>query len=139
MEGFNWWEVARVDEPVADSGLSATKRSKFDVSVVFAVDNDDDGSNVNVHPSPPDSARRSLARDMPPTVERCSSVFDVNTPTVLGEQSGLVALSTTEVGSGSDSNKTDALQPAQELLDSLREQYIEALYISKVGFVLFEG
>lgn len=105
-EGGAWWESARVEDP--SSGLGASS-ALFDASLVFGAD----------------EAKPGL---LDPALERRSS-SDANllTPLESSQGKGEAAISE-DVG-----GPPDSLQSPQELLDALREQYLQALYVSKVS------
>lgn len=128
-EGTSWWETARIAGPVADSKLSL-KRSAFDdVSIVFSGGPNDERVNVTgCHPSPPDSTSFSATGVVAPIMERSSSA-DLGAPVASREQSDPLVPS-----ADAGNENVDTPQSAQELLDSLREQYLQALYISKVRY-----
>ncbi|KOC07458.1 hypothetical protein AFLA70_325g001450 [Aspergillus flavus AF70] len=129
QEGGDWWLMAQIDDPVTDPHFP-TKRSKFDVSVVFgAVDHDVRMQDV----SPPVDSGESRSQSVAPQVclERGVS-SDVFMP---------IAADSQEHGGGdgvgTESMKIESLQSPQELLDNLREQYLQALYISKTSVAYF--
>lgn len=110
-EAAEWWEGARVGDP--ESG-SMVKKGRFEVSLVFGSGAGDVSENDWL-PDAAESGRQSVA-----PLERCSS-SDANLLTPLESSQDAAA-----------GFNADALRPAQELLDSLRDQYLQALYISKV-------
>lgn len=115
-----WWEVARVADP--ESSPVSISRGKFDVSLAFQAG--PLGADPPMNDGLPDASEdlhQSIASRVPP-LERCSS-SDVNLPTPL--DSSQVS---PDGAAGGD------VSP-QELLDSLRDQYLQALYISKVSVV----
>lgn len=115
---IEWWEVARVEDPVVDADALSGKRSKVDICVAFF---DQEGDNV----LPVDSVESQTASIAVPNLERSSS-SNTHMPTITVDdtQGQLDAM----VSAG-----TDDLQSPQELLDGLRDQYLQALYISKVS------
>ena len=131
------WQAARVEDPAVGeigSGLSG-KRAKVDVCVAFF---DHEGVRGNDELMEPVESQPTLAvaphlQDM----ERSSSadVHMPNAPThdTQEENESMVF---GDVGGGEElHNQVDDLQSPQELLDGLREQYLQALYISKVSCV----
>lgn len=136
-EGGSWWQVARIDEPLAESGLLG-KEDGFGVSVVFGgAEGFGRGSDVDSsghHLSPPDSGgqpgggfRHATTVDM--AVERSSSA-NVLTPATAMSREQSENENNVDADGGSDSKSP------QEMLDGLREQYLQALYISKVSYTL---
>ncbi|KAB8238886.1 uncharacterized protein BDW43DRAFT_305780 [Aspergillus alliaceus] len=127
-----WWLVAQVDDPVADSQI-LTKRSEFDVSVVFGIVDD----NVRMQDVSPVDSGESRGHSLAPhlSLERGGS-SNVNTPTVLRDSQGCTGVLSTDAV-GVESMKAEPLQSPQELLDNLREQYLQALYISKASVAYF--
>lgn len=111
----DWWSFAQVDDPVLDPSFeAASKRAKVDF--VFGVSGEQvDGERMK-GVSPMDSMERSSSHDV-----RMVSV----PPEMQGPAETLVAGEVEE-------NIGGTTQSPQELLDGLREQYLQALYISKV-------
>lgn len=132
----DWWQAARIEDPaVGEVGGPSGKRAKVDVCVAFF---DHEGVRGNDELMEPVESQPTLAvaphlQDM----ERSSSadVHMPNAPThdTQEENESMVF---GDVGGGEElHNQVDDLQSPQELLDGLREQYLQALYISKVSCV----
>lgn len=135
----DWWQAARVEDPVVGEvgggGLSG-KRAKVDVCVAFFDHEDARGSNVS--PMEPVESQASLAVAPHLQAMERSSSTDVHMPNAPAhdtqEQNESMVFG--DVGDGDElNNQVDDLQSPQELLDGLREQYLQALYISKVSCV----
>ncbi|XHF97319.1 hypothetical protein AWENTII_000911 [Aspergillus wentii] len=105
--------------------VGSEQRGKVDVSVVFesTVGGDVEMQDASFMEST-ESRSQSLAPPRLVPMERSSS-FE---PPVLSAESQ-------DQGIGGE--KMDALQSPQELLDGLREQYLQALYISKTSVAYF--
>ena len=117
--GWEWWEAARVDD--MSPGHMSSLRRKFDVSLVFGPRSSDVGyESFGAF----ENTRRSMSMVAP--LERNSS-SDLNLLTPLESSQGKGDTVMEDVGAN------DAQQSPQELLDALREQYLQALYISKVS------
>lgn len=113
-----WWEVARVEDPENmnldfQSGGSKEKW-RADVKVVFGKGD-----------RPPE--RRGVAA----LDQNLSSSSDGN----LNMDVDVLTPLESEGRAGGDVGE-DSLQSGQELLDTLREQYLQALYVSKVSWVV---
>lgn len=106
-DGGEWWASARIEDP--DSGLRGSMEKRIDVSLVF-------GKN-GVKNSP---GHTSLER---------SSSSDVKLLTPLERSQG----KGNAVASEDVDGPLDPLRSPLELLDALREQYLQALYVSKVS------
>lgn len=127
-QGAEWWEMARIEDPVPEPEFS-TKRAKLDVSMVFGgVDMVNDPADARMKDLSPLDSAESRAQSLAPRgpVERGSSSEGAQ---VLGSIDAVVSAG---VAGGLDANRPDALMSPQELLDNLREQYLQALYVSKV-------
>ncbi|KAI9038768.1 uncharacterized protein KD926_010503 [Aspergillus affinis] len=130
-QGAEWWDLARIEDPVLEEGLS-TKRVKVDVSVVFGgVVHHDVDANMK-DGSPFESRAQSLAPKIP--VERSSSSEAAMAVQMLGS---IDAVSAGVDGGSLEENRPDASLSPQELLDNLREQYLQALYVSKTSVAYF--
>ncbi|KAE8416721.1 DNA replication regulator SLD3-domain-containing protein [Aspergillus pseudocaelatus] len=126
--GGDWWLMAQVDDPVPDPHYS-TKRTKFDVSVVFGIADHD----VRLQDVSPVDSGESRGQSVAPQayLERGVS-SDVIMP-IAGDSQEHDGGD----GIGTESMKNESPQSPQELLDSLREQYLQALYISKTSVAYF--
>ncbi|PWY83121.1 hypothetical protein BO94DRAFT_567044 [Aspergillus sclerotioniger CBS 115572] len=105
-----WWEVARIEDP-GDGRVALGKRGRgMDVEVVFG----------------------GLVEDRVQEVQEMARSSSSESPVLLGvgEQSAADA-------AGLDDTRVDGLQSPQELLDGLREQYLQALYVSKTSVAYF--
>ncbi|KAL4947697.1 DNA replication regulator SLD3-domain-containing protein [Aspergillus filifer] len=121
VAGGDWWAIAQVDDPAPDMSLPVpAKRAK--VELVFGVSDDSVGNNEPMKSvSPMDSMHRSSSCDV-----RMVSVPPVSQPPAEAIVSGEM-----------DENMGEAPQSSQELLDGLREQYLQALYVSKASVAYF--
>ncbi|PLB43919.1 hypothetical protein P170DRAFT_393995 [Aspergillus steynii IBT 23096] len=120
-----WWELARIEDPVLEPEFS-TKRAKFDVSVVFGVAGVADTADARMKDISPRDSTESRAQSLAPPRRSSSSDAQVQ---MFGSIDAVV--------SGAEEARPDALQSPQELLDNLREQYLQALYVSKTSVAYF--
>ncbi|KAL4916249.1 DNA replication regulator SLD3-domain-containing protein [Aspergillus aurantiobrunneus] len=118
----DWWRMAQVDDPVPDISLQIpAKRAKVDF--VFGVSSepvDRDGEMKGV--SPMDSMERS-------------SSYNVRMVSVPPEAQ--VPAEPVVSGEVDEGNICETTQSPQELMDGLREQYLQALYVSKASVAYF--
>lgn len=131
--GEDWWQRAIIEDPTSVTPPSA-KRAKFDVSLVFnkaAVDARGDVTLKEISPVDLLEQRPSLAPPALP-MERSSS-SDMQIPFVLHDSRDVDGAVFGEVAANADTRPADPSQSPQELLDAMREHYLQALYISKVG------
>ncbi|KAL3458804.1 DNA replication regulator SLD3-domain-containing protein [Aspergillus heterothallicus] len=118
----DWWRMAQVDDPASDlsMGISA-KRAKVDF--VFGVPGTaDHGDEPMKGMSPVDVMDRSSSCDV--------RMLSVQPETYVQDE----PLVSHEIG---ESQIQETGQSAQELLDGLREQYLQALYITKASVAYF--
>ncbi|KAF3384298.1 hypothetical protein F1880_002348 [Penicillium rolfsii] len=124
-DGFNWWQNAQIEEPLSDLGLG-DEFAGLQVDVVF-------GSSVrdepNVQPSFVDVLEhrgQSVASTAIGVDSQTNTSFELRDWPVLG---------------ASDSMDMDPApnmrQSPEELLNGLRQHYLEALYISKTSLAYF--
>ncbi|KAB8253732.1 DNA replication regulator SLD3-domain-containing protein [Aspergillus pseudonomiae] len=126
-EGGDWWLMAQIDDPVTDPHFS-TKRAKFDISVVFGVVDHD----VRLQDVSPVDSGESRGQSVVPQVHLERDVSsDATMPTAVDPQEHCGD------GVGTEFIGAESLQSPQELLDNLREQYLQALYISKTSVAYF--
>lgn len=103
-----WWEVARIEDP-QPVVLGKRGRGAADVEVVFA------------------HVFESDARETQDEMLRSDESSEGPVLLGVGEQSGDIAATAAE------EQDVEVTQSPQELLDGLREQYLQALYVSKVS------
>lgn len=117
-----WWEVARIEEPIVEVDALSGKGTNIDICVAFF---DQEEDNV----LPVESVESQTGSITAPNLERSSST---------GARMPSIAINDTQeqldamVSAGDDD-----LQSPQELLDGLRDQYLQALYISKTSLAYF--
>ncbi|RAH87483.1 hypothetical protein BO86DRAFT_405497 [Aspergillus japonicus CBS 114.51] len=128
--GGEWWAAARIEEPDSRGLQHVGKRAKVEVAVVFA------GTvECDMPPLQKDDAHGRDSQTVTPRIavalERSSSV------------AGVDACADADAGVGVDAAQAlaqetaDALRSPQDFLDNLREQYLQALYISKTSVAYF--
>ncbi|RDW76418.1 uncharacterized protein DSM5745_06410 [Aspergillus mulundensis] len=116
----DWWRLAQVDDPAPDLTLELpAKRAKVDF--VF-------GASSELI----DSDEQTKGATSMGHTERGSS-YDVRMLSVPPEPGTTEAVASGEEGEGIG----EATQTPQELLDGLREQYLQALYVSKASVAYF--
>lgn len=130
VDGVEWWQAARVEDPIVDVGVG---NRKVDACVTF-LDHEAHGDNV----SPVDPGESQTA----PVVPRFQAMesysgFDTHMPTATQDtqELGNSMVSGYAGGEGELNTQIDDLKPPQEFLDGLRDQYLQALYISKVSML----
>ncbi|KAL2003937.1 hypothetical protein VTN02DRAFT_1456 [Thermoascus thermophilus] len=140
----NWRDAAKIEEGALNVG-SSTKWAGLDVSVAFGP-----GEKAAAHPGSTDTAHDGHPADsedvghksgLPPAgpvpMARSFST-EGGAPTPPEEQGdAALRLSRTSLGGDESLNASDAVQSPEELLDGLRSQYLEALYISKTSVAYF--
>lgn len=132
----DWWQAARVEDPVVGDvgGGFFSKRAKVDVCVAFFDHEDVRGDDV-LPMEPVESQAAVAVAPHLQAMERSSST-DVHMPNAHDTQEQNESMVFGDVGGGDElNNQVDDLQSPQELLDGLREQYLQALYISMVSCV----
>lgn len=130
-DAVGWWHAALIEDPVINGGGIAPGKLGKDVCITFF-----DAKNAIQENS--SSMGTEGAGSHLQAMERSSS-SDVNIPAAAAQdtQGQHDSMLGGDAGTSNEfSNPVDDLQSPQELLDGLREQYLQALYISKVG--LFE-
>ncbi|KAJ5713973.1 DNA replication regulator Sld3 [Penicillium malachiteum] len=129
LDSFNWWQAAQIEEPASDLGLG-DEFAGLQVAVVFEEADVDVGS---VAPSFVDVLEYRGA-SVAPSFK--GSGFDLET-SFAPESQGPVDAMDLDVAAGADSNGLDVKQSPEELLDAMRDHYLQALYISKTSLAYF--
>ncbi|KAL4812382.1 DNA replication regulator SLD3-domain-containing protein [Aspergillus spinulosporus] len=119
----DWWRLAQVDDPAPDLSLPLpAKRAKVDFLFGISADPVDRDERMK-GASPMDSMERSSS------VDAC--MISVPPETQVPVQTAIPG------GEVDDRNVCESTQTPQELLDGLREQYLQALYVSKASVAYF--
>ncbi|KAJ6143178.1 DNA replication regulator Sld3 [Penicillium samsonianum] len=128
-DGFDWWQVAQIDEPLSDVEMGE-KSAGLDIAVVFGPSESDLGNAETSFVSVVEHRSHSLAP---------SRSFDAaeGGSFLLPESQGLGDVATAMDVDGVDSNVVDVQQSPEELLDGMRDHYLQALYVSKTSVAYF--
>lgn len=123
-DGFDWWQVAQIDEPLSDIEMG-DKSAGLDIAVVFGSSESDVGNIETSFVGVVEHRSQSLAP---------SRSFDAaeGGASLLPESQGLGDDAAAMEVDGVDSNVVDVQQSPEELLDGMRDHYLQALYVSKV-------
>lgn len=123
-DGFDWWQVAQIDEPLSDVEMGE-KSAGLDIAVVFGSSESDVGNIETSFVGVVEHRGQSLAP---------SRSFDAaeGGASLLPESQGLGDDAAAMEVDGVDSNVVDVQQSPEELLDGMRDNYLQALYVSKV-------
>ncbi|KAL1885606.1 hypothetical protein Plec18167_001101 [Paecilomyces lecythidis] len=140
-----WWEAAKVDDNAVFEFDSSAKGIMLDVSLVFDSGGenpaDDDGlvdSQLSVSQSYDvfQDGRNQSFSDLAVLENSFTASQDVPTPP--GEpEAGTQPILSTSFDDGGIMNVQESVQSAEELLDGLRNQYLDALYASKTSVAYF--
>ncbi|CAI7588493.1 unnamed protein product [Penicillium glandicola] len=128
-EGFDWWQIAQIDEPLSDVEV-CEKSAGLDIAVVFGPSESDIGNTEVSFVGVVEHRSHSLAP---------SRSFDAAEGgyLLLPESQGLVDVGAAMDVDGVDSNVVDVQQSPEELLDGMRDHYMQALYVSKTSVAYF--
>ncbi|KAJ5490078.1 DNA replication regulator Sld3 [Penicillium expansum] len=128
-DGFDWWQVAQIDEPLSDVEMSE-ESAGLDIAVVFGPSESDLGNSETSFVGVVEHRSHSLAP---------SKSFDAaeGSSFLLPESQGLGDITTIMDIDGVDSNVVDVQQSPEELLDGMRDHYMQALYVSKTSVAYF--
>ncbi|KGO36791.1 DNA replication regulator Sld3 [Penicillium expansum] len=128
-DGFDWWQVAQIDEPLSDVEMSE-QSTGLDIAVVFGPSESDLGNSETSFVGVVEHRSHSLAP---------SKSFDAaeGSSFLLPESQGLGDITTIMDIDGVDSNVVDVQQSPEELLDGMRDHYMQALYVSKTSVAYF--
>ncbi|RAH66123.1 uncharacterized protein BO66DRAFT_381929 [Aspergillus aculeatinus CBS 121060] len=130
--GGEWWAAARIEDPDSQGLQQVGKMAKVEVAVVFA------GTVECEVPPRKDAAHGQDSQAVTPQIavplERSSSASGVEACAVA------VADADARVDAAHQAlaqETADALRSPQDFLENLREQYLQALYISKTSVAYF--
>ncbi|KAJ5794112.1 DNA replication regulator Sld3 [Penicillium paradoxum] len=127
--GSDWWQTAQIDEPVSDVKV-AEKSAGLDIAVVFGPSETElantDASFVGV------IEHRSLS--LAPS--RSFDAAEAGSFSLTDSQSLGHVVEPMNVD-GVESNVGDVQQSPEELLDGMRDHYLQALYVSKTSVAYF--
>ncbi|GIJ83964.1 hypothetical protein Asppvi_002796 [Aspergillus pseudoviridinutans] len=135
--GEEWWQQAKIDDAASVTPPSA-KRAKFDVSLVFNKAAVDASVSVTLKEiSPVDSLEQRPSMAPPALPMERSSSSDMQMPFVLHDSRDADGAVFGDVAAHGATQPADPAQCPQELLDAMREHYLQALYISKTSVAYF--
>lgn len=123
-DALNWWQAAQIDEPSSDLGLG-DEFAGLQVDVIFGPS---DGETAHEEPAivgSLDNCSQSFALASKSfNTEVGSSFGGLESQDVRGPEAMDVDFN--------EANGPDATQTPEELLSGMRDQYLQALYVSKV-------
>lgn len=118
LDSVNWWQEAKIEESASDLGLGEDFAG-LQVTVAFGPSENTDDSGENSFVDGQEVRGRSLA-PMPRGLE----------------PDGASLLDSLGAGEAMEVEvETEVKQTPDELLGGMRDQYLQALYISKVGII----
>ncbi|CAG8019371.1 unnamed protein product [Penicillium nalgiovense] len=128
-DGFDWWKVAQIDEPLSDVEMSE-RSAGLDIAVVFGSSESDVGNIETSFVGVVEHRSQSLAP---------SRSFDADEggSFLLPESQGLGDVAAAMEVDGVNSNVVDVQQSPEELLDGMRDHYLQSLYVSKTSVAYF--
>lgn len=123
-DALNWWQAAQIEEPPSDLGLG-DEFAGLQVDVVFGPS---DGDTVHNEPSFVD-ALEHRSHSLAPA----SKSFNTELGSSFGalDSQDFRGLDAMDVDLY-QANGPDSMQTPEELLGGMRDQYLQALYVSKV-------
>lgn len=123
-DGFDWWQIAQIDGSLSDVEMDE-EPAGLDIAIVFGPSESDLGNTETSFVGVVEHRSHSLAP---------SRSFDAaeGGSSLLPESQGLGDVTTAMDVDGVDSNVVDVQQSPEELLDGMRDHYLQALYVSKV-------
>ncbi|KAJ5370514.1 uncharacterized protein N7496_006606 [Penicillium cataractarum] len=124
LDALNWWQTAKIEEPLSDLGLGE-EFAGLQVDVVFG----SSGTDTQVQPSFVDVLEyrsQSLAPAVTGDDSQVDTSFGPGDSQVLGT-----------AGCMDIDPVPDAKQSPEDLLNGMREHYLQALYISKTSLAYF--
>lgn len=126
-DALNWWQAARIEEPLSDLGLG-DDFAGLQVDVVF----EDEVDTETVAPSFVD-VLEFRGNSLAPVSKNTN--IDREASYAPSESQGMGLTEAMDVDF-TDNNGIDVKQSPEELLDGMRDHYLQALYISKVSVLL---
>ncbi|CAG8887165.1 unnamed protein product [Penicillium egyptiacum] len=128
-DGFDWWQVAQIDEALSDLEMGE-KDAGLDIAVIFGPSESDLGNIETSFVGVVEHRSNSLAP---------SRSFDAaeGGSFLLPESQGLGDVAVAMEVDGVDSNVVDVQQSPEELLEGMRDHYLQALYVSKTSVAYF--
>ncbi|KAJ5158730.1 DNA replication regulator Sld3 [Penicillium coprophilum] len=127
-DGLDWWQVAQIDEPLSDVE-AGEKSAGLDIAVVFGPSESEVGNTEASFVGVVEHRSHSLAP---------SRSFDAaDGSSLLPESQGLEEITTAMDVDCVESNVVDVQQSPEELLDGMRDHYLQALYVSKTSVAYF--
>lgn len=123
-DALNWWQAAHIDEPSSDLGLGEDFAG-LQVAVVFGKSEADGGRDEPTFVDVLEHRGQSLA----PAARDPEAAFGLPDSQAVGGEAMDV--------DGVESNAVNTKQSPEELLNGMRDHYLQALYASKVKIMRF--
>jgi DNA replication regulator SLD3 len=123
-DDYDWWQAAQIEEPLSEIGVRE-KSTGLSVALVFGPSDEDFQSTEPSFIGVVEHRSQSLAP---------LRSFDAanGDPFLLPESQGLGDFAEAMEVDGVEPNIADVQQSPEELLDGMRDHYLQALYVSKV-------
>ena len=124
-DALNWWQAAQVEEPPSDLGLGEDLAG-LQVAVVFGPPEGETGTEESSFVDVVEHRSQSLA----PVADG----LNIDGESSFGplESQGITGAEAMDVDDVHDTNEPDPKQSPEELLNGMRDHYLQALYVSKV-------
>ncbi|CAL5871032.1 uncharacterized protein PFLUO_LOCUS5274 [Penicillium psychrofluorescens] len=129
-DGLDWWKSAQIDDPVSDLGGLSDKAAGLNIAMVFGPSDMDPEHDETSFVDVLEHRSQSLA----PAVKG-----DVDPGTAFGplDTQGPGDTGPMDVDGIFDPNGLESQQSPEELLNGMRDHYLEALYVSKTSVAYF--
>lgn len=124
LDALNWWQTAQIEEPASDLGLGE-EFAGLHVDVVFGSSGIDDDQTQPSFVDVLEHRSQSLAPFVNGDDSQMNTSFGLDNSQVLGVADSMEL-----------DPAPDMKQSPEELLNGMREHYLQALYISKVRTLL---
>lgn len=128
-DGSNWWEAARIEEPPSDLGLG-DELEGLQVSVVFE---DDEGVDAGTGEASFVDVLEHRSQSLAPASK---SFGGAETSFSQVDSQASFVMDTMGADTAAEAPGLDIKQSPAELLDGMRDHYLQTLYVSKVRTLL---
>lgn len=127
-DALNWWQAAQVEEPPSDLGLG-DELAGLQVAVVFGPPGGETGAEASFV-----DVVEHRSQSLAPVADG----LNVEGESSFGplESQGISGVEAMDVDEVHDTNEPDPKQSPEELLNGMRDHYLQALYVSKVRALL---
>ncbi|KAJ5832269.1 DNA replication regulator Sld3 [Penicillium riverlandense] len=129
-DGLDWWKTAQIDEPISDLGGLSDRAAGLNIAMVFGPSDSDPEHDETSFVDVLEHRSQSLAPAVKGVVDSGAAFGPLDTQ-------GSGDTDPMDVDGIPEPSGLEAQQSPEELLNGMRDHYLQALYVSKTSVAYF--